>query len=61
MPIEIIDAVGENEGRKADEVADKSEEENEADDLKCLDWLVSYRLPDDEGYQLKGRNDKLAL
>ncbi|CAG9532836.1 unnamed protein product [Cercopithifilaria johnstoni] len=46
MPAEVVGTVGENEGRRADEVDDKSEEENGADDLKCLDWLVNYRLPE---------------
>lgn len=45
MPIEVVGTIGENEGGRADEVNDKSEEENDADDLKCLDWLINYRLP----------------
>lgn len=44
MSVEVCGTVEENEGRRA-EVDDKSEEENGADDLKCLDWLVNYRLP----------------
>uniref|UniRef100_A0A0R3RXM7 Fork-head domain-containing protein n=1 Tax=Elaeophora elaphi TaxID=1147741 RepID=A0A0R3RXM7_9BILA len=62
MPVEVVDEVGENEGRRADEVDDKSEEENGTDDLKCLDWLVNYRLPeyfgtlDDSFHQFTEKN-----
>ncbi|VDM19826.1 unnamed protein product [Wuchereria bancrofti] len=42
MPVEVVGTAGENEEREMD---DKSEE-NGADDLKCLDWLVDYRLPE---------------
>ncbi|VIO98789.1 Uncharacterized protein BM_BM588 [Brugia malayi] len=43
MPVEVVGIARENEEREMD---DKSEEEDGADDLKCLDWLVDYRLPE---------------
>ncbi|EJD76624.1 hypothetical protein LOAG_16497 [Loa loa] len=46
MPVEVVGTTEKNEGRRTDEVDDRSEEENGADDLKCLDWLVNYRLPE---------------
>ncbi|KAM3716906.1 Forkhead box protein [Dirofilaria immitis] len=61
MP-EVVDKVKENEGRKADKVDDKSEEENGDDDLKCLNWLVNYKLPehfailDDSFHQFNEKN-----
>ncbi|VDK70727.1 unnamed protein product [Litomosoides sigmodontis] len=62
MPVEVVDTVEENEGRRSDGVDDKSLEENDVDDLKCLDWLVNYRLPgyfaslDDSFHQLNEKN-----
>uniref|UniRef100_A0A915PMM7 Uncharacterized protein n=1 Tax=Setaria digitata TaxID=48799 RepID=A0A915PMM7_9BILA len=46
MQAVVRNTVRKSEGASAGEVDDTSEEENGDDELKCLDWLVSYKLPD---------------